>query len=281
MKLLRYGPRGQEKTGLLDQTGDIRDLSAHAPDLGGEGVSVSALSALAQIDPDVLPVVADPGRVGACLSHAPNFYAVGLNYNEHAAELGAEPPSEPILFSKAASCLAGPNDPLTLPPASEKSDWETELGVVIGQTASNIDQADALGVIAGYCLINDISERAFQLEHGGQWIKGKSAPGFGPAGPWLVTPDEVGDVQNLSMSMTLSGEVLQSSTTADMIFSVAEIVSYMSKFMELKPGDLIATGTPPGVGMGKTPQRFLRPGDVMELTIERLGSQRIEVIAAP
>ena len=281
MKLLRYGPRGQEKTGLLDQTGDIRDLSAHAPDLGGEGVSVSALSALAQIDPDVLPVVADPGRVGACLSHAPNFYAVGLNYNEHAAELGAEPPSEPILFSKAASCLAGPNDPLTLPPASEKSDWETELGVVIGQTASNIDQADALGVIAGYCLINDISERAFQLEHGGQWIKGKSAPGFGPAGPWLVTPDEVGDVQNLSMSMTLNGEVMQNSSTADMIFSVAEIVSYMSKFMELKPGDLIATGTPPGVGMGKTPQRFLRPGDVMELTIERLGSQRIEVIAAP
>lgn len=281
MKLLRYGPRGQEKTGLLDQTGDIRDLSAHAPDLGGEGVSVSALSALAQIDPDVLPVVADPGRVGACLSHAPNFYAVGLNYNEHAAELGAEPPSEPILFSKAASCLSGPNDPLTLPPTSEKSDWETELGVVIGQTASYISEADALGVIAGYCLINDISERAFQLEHGGQWIKGKSAPGFGPAGPWLVTPDEVGDAQDLSMSMTLNGEVMQSSSTADMIFSVAEIVSYMSKFMELKPGDLIATGTPPGVGMGKTPQRFLRPGDVMELTIECLGSQRIEVIAAP
>ena len=281
MKLLRYGRRGQEKTGLLDQTGAIRDLSAHAPDLGGEGVSVSVLAALAQIDPDVLPVVADPGRIGACLSHAPNFYAVGLNYNEHAAELGAEPPSEPILFSKAASCLSGPNDPLTLPPTSEKSDWETELGVVIGQTASNISEADALGVIAGYCLINDISERAFQLEHGGQWIKGKSAPGFGPAGPWLVTPDEVGDVQNLSMSMTLNGEVMQNSSTADMIFSVAEIVSYMSKFMELRSGDLIATGTPPGVGMGKTPQRFLRPGDVMELTIERLGSQRIEVIAAP
>lgn len=276
MKLLRYGPKGQEKTGLMDQDGVVRDLSAHLPDLGG--ASLSELDGLRDLDPASLPTVDTPDRIGACLSHVPNFYAVGLNYNEHAAELDAEPPAEPILFSKAASSLSGPHDPLPLPRTSEKADWEVELGVVIGRTALYISEADALDHVAGYCLVNDISERAFQLEHGGQWMKGKSAPGFGPVGPWLVTPDDIGDPQTLALSTRLNGELMQSSSTSDMIFPVAKIISYMSQFMELRPGDLIATGTPPGVGMGKTPQRFLRPGDVLELQIDRLGAQRTEIL---
>ncbi|MEM7732798.1 MAG: fumarylacetoacetate hydrolase family protein [Pseudomonadota bacterium] len=276
MKLLRFGPKGQEKTGLLDDDGVVRDLSAHLPDLGG--AALARLADLKDLEPADLPAVENPGRIGAALSHVPNFYAVGLNYNEHAAELDAEPPAEPILFSKAASSLAGPHDPLVLPCASEKSDWEVELGVVIGRTARYVQEKDALDHVAGYCVVNDISERAFQLEHGGQWMKGKSAPGFGPVGPWIVTADEIGDPQSLALSTRLNGEVMQSSSTSDMIFSVAKVIAYMSQFMELRPGDLIATGTPPGVGMGKSPQRFLMPGDVLDLQVDGLGAQRTEIL---
>ncbi len=278
MKLLRFGPKGQEKTGLVDEAGVVRDLSAYLPDLGG--AALSELDGLRDLDPTTLPAVETPDRIGACLSHVPNFYAVGLNYKQHAAELDAEPPAEPILFSKATSSISGPHDALRLPRTSEKTDWEVELGVVMGRTALYVSEEDALDHVAGYCLVNDISERAFQLEHGGQWMKGKSAPGFGPVGPWLVTPDDVGDPQSLALSTRLNDEVMQSSSTSDMIFPVAQIISYMSQFMELCPGDLIATGTPPGVGMGKSPQRFLRPGDVLELQIDRLGDQRTEILAS-
>ena len=280
MKLLRYGPKGREKTGLLDGEGRVRDLSAHAPDLAGSAVSLPALDGLRAIDPDILPVVEAPGRVGSCLAWVPNFFCVGLNYARHAAETGGTPPPEPILFSKASSALAGPNDPVTLPRGSRKSDWEVELGVVIGREALYVSEAEALNYVAGYCVINDISEREFQIERKGQWIKGKSAPGFGPIGPWLVTADEVADPQALSLSLVLNGEVMQNSTTGDMIFSVARIISAMSQYMRLQPGDIIATGTPEGVGMGRDPQRFLRAGDVMELSVEGLGTQRQEVMAA-
>jgi len=280
MKLLRYGPPGREKTGLLDADGHVRDLSAHAPELAGSGVSLPALDGLRAIDPETLPVVESPGRTGSCLSWVPNFFCIGLNYAKHAAETGATPPPEPILFSKASSALAGPDDPVTLPRGSVKSDWEVELGVVIGREALYVSENEALNCVAGYCTVNDISEREFQIERKGQWIKGKSAPGFGPVGPWLVTADEVPDPQALSLKLALNGEVMQSSSTADMIFSVAEIISTMSRYMRLQPGDIIATGTPEGVGMGRDPQRFLRPGDVMELGVEGLGTQRQEVVAA-
>ena len=280
MKLLRYGPVGQEKTGMLDASGNVRDLSAHVPDLSGSAVSVDALAALKGIDPESLPLVENPGRIGSCLSRVPNFFCVGLNYAKHAAETGAEPPKEPILFSKATTSLSGPNDPVIIPRGSEKSDWEVELGVVIGKHTLYVSEADALDHVAGYCVINDVSERAFQIERGGQWIKGKSAPTFGPTGPWLVTADEVPDPQTLDLSLALNGETVQDSNTDDMIFTVRQIVSYMSQFMALQPGDLIATGTPSGVGLGMKPQRFLRPGDVMELTIAGLGSQRQDVVAA-
>lgn len=280
MKLLRYGPAGAEKTGMLDDAGRVRDLSAHAPELGGAAVSLPALDGLRAIDPGILPVVDDPGRIGPCLSWVPNFFCIGLNYAKHAAETGATPPPEPILFSKASSALSGPDDPVILPRGSVKSDWEVELGVVIGREALYVPVEEALGCVAGYCVINDVSERAFQIERKGQWIKGKSAPSFGPVGPWLVTADEVADPQALALSLSLNGEVMQSSGTADMIFSVAEIISTMSRYMRLQPGDIIATGTPEGVGMARDPQRFLRPGDVMELTVEGLGTQRQEVVAA-
>lgn len=280
MKLLRYGPAGQEKTGMLDAQGRVRDLSAHVADLSGHAVAVEALAALREIDPDTLPVVSDPGRIGSCLSRVPNFFCVGLNYAKHAAETGAEPPKEPIIFSKASSALSGPNDPVVIPRGSTKTDWEVELGVVIGRRTLYVSEADALDHVAGYCVINDMSERAFQIERGGQWIKGKSAPTFGPAGPWLVTADEVPDPQSLALKLALNGETVQNSNTDDMIFSVRTIVSYMSQFMALQPGDLIATGTPSGVGMGMKPQRYLRPGDVMEVSVAGLGSQRQEVVAA-
>jgi 2-keto-4-pentenoate hydratase/2-oxohepta-3-ene-1,7-dioic acid hydratase in catechol pathway len=279
MKLLRYGPVGQEKPGILDDDGSVRDISDHVSDLGGMGVSIENLDRLNDLDLDSLPVVENPGRIGSCLSHVPNFFAIGLNYKKHAAELGSAPPTEPILFSKASSCLSGPYDPIVIPRRSAKADWEVELGVVIGRRTVYVDAEQALDHVAGYCVVNDVSERSFQLDRGGQWIKGKSAPGFGPTGPWLVTKDDVPDPQNLSLTMTLNGEVMQSNVTSDMIFSVAELVSYMSQFMELQPGDLIATGTPSGVGMGRTPQRFLRPGDVMETEVEGLGCQRQDVKA--
>ncbi|WP_212523333.1 fumarylacetoacetate hydrolase family protein [Actibacterium sp. MT2.3-13A] len=280
MKLLRFGPEGQEKPGILDDRGAVRDLSGRVGDFSGEGVSLEALDALRQIAIDDLPVVENPGRLGSCLADVPNFYCIGLNYAKHAAETGAEPPKEPIIFSKATSALSGPFDPVVIPRGSEKSDWEVELGVVIGRECSYVSEADALSYVAGYCTINDVSERAFQIERGGQWIKGKSAPTFGPTGPYLVTADEVADPQNLNLRLSLNGQVMQDSNTSDMIFGVAEIISYMSQFMMLRPGDIIATGTPSGVGMGLKPQRFLRPGDVMEIEVEGLGAQRQEAVAA-
>lgn len=279
MKLMRVGPQGQERPVVLDSQGEMRDLSGVVPDLAGNGVSLDAIEAIRAIDLGTLPVLPDGARIGACLGGVPNFFCVGLNYAKHAAETGAQPPKEPILFSKAASALAGPNDPVMLPPGSEKSDWEVELGVVIGKPCWQVSEADALNYVAGYCVVNDLSERAWQMEHGGQWIKGKSAPGYGPCGPYLVTADEVPDPQALRLSLALNGETVQDSDTSDMIFGVAEIISYMSRFMALVPGDLIATGTPSGVGLGMTPPRFLRAGDVMELSVEGLGTQRQEVVA--
>lgn len=279
MKLLRYGPKGQEKPGIIDAEGNVRSLEGQVPDFQGENVSLAALDVIRGINLNDLPVVA-PERIGACLADVPNFYCIGLNYAKHAAETGAEPPKEPILFSKATSALSGPFDPVVIPRGSVKSDWEVELGVVIGKYASNVAEGDALDYVAGYCTINDMSEREFQIERGGQWVKGKSAPTFGPTGPYLVTSDEVPDPQALHLSLSLNGETVQDSDTSDMIFSVREIIAYMSRFMALRPGDIIATGTPSGVGLGMTPQRFLRPGDVMELEVEGLGSQRQQAVAA-
>jgi len=278
MKLLRVGPVGQEKPACLDATGVIRDLTGVTADFEGEGVSLDALEALKGVDLSALPAVEGNPRIGAAVARVETFYAIGLNYAQHAAEAGMEPPKEPILFNKSASCLAGPNDALTLPKGSEKSDWEVELGVVIGKRAQNVSVEEALSYVAGYCVINDVSERAYQIERGGQWTKGKSAPGFGPVGPYLVTADEVPDPQALGLRLSLNGEMVQDNFTSDMIFSVAEIIAHMSEFMALVPGDVIATGTPEGVGMGMKPQRFLRVGDVMELEIDGLGRQRTEVI---
>ncbi|NBD30346.1 MAG: 2-hydroxyhepta-2,4-diene-1,7-dioate isomerase [Alphaproteobacteria bacterium] len=277
MKFLRFGDLGAERPGLLDGEGRVRDLSGVVADFAGPTVSNEALAELAAIDPEALPVVAQPGRIGACLAQVPNFFCIGLNYARHAAEAGLDAPTEPILFSKASSALSGPDDPVIIPRGSQKTDWEVELGVVIGREASYVGAADALSHVAGYCVVNDVSERSFQMDRGGQWIKGKSVPTFGPVGPWLVSADEVPDPQALGLSLTLNGEVMQDSTTADMIFPVAEIISHLSQFMILQPGDIIATGTPSGVGMGQRPQRFLRPGDLMELTVEGLGTQRQEV----
>ena len=280
MKLLRYGPQGQEKPAILDAEGEVRDLSSHVTDFAGAAVSFEALDAIRKIDISTLPVVVDPGRIGACLASVPNFYCIGLNYAKHAAETGAEPPKEPIIFSKATSSLSGPFDPVVIPRNSVKADWEVELGVVIGREALYVSEADALSYVAGYCTINDVSEREFQIEKGGQWIKGKSAPTFGPTGPYLVTADEVGDPQKLGLTLSLNGEVVQHSNTDDMIFGVAKIISYMSQFKKLVPGDIIATGTPSGVGMGMKPQRFLKPGDVMEIEVKGLGAQKQTAEAA-
>ena len=280
MKLLRYGPEGQEKTGILDADGQVRDLSPHVPDLAGPAVALDALDRIRAIDVTTLPVVTDPGRIGSCLAWVPNFFCIGLNYALHAEESGMDKPKEPIIFSKATSALSGPDDDIIIPRGSEKADWEVELGVIIGKTASYVSEAEALDHVAGYCTINDVSERGFQTERGGQWIKGKSAPTFGPVGPYLVTADEVPDPQSLRVTLKLNGDTVQDSNTSDMIFTVAEIVSYMSQFMELRPGDIIATGTPSGVGMGMKPQRFLRPGDTMEVTVEGLGTQHQTAVAA-
>ncbi|MCI5038403.1 MAG: fumarylacetoacetate hydrolase family protein [Donghicola eburneus] len=279
MKLLRFGPAGQEKPGILDAEGNVRDLSGKCPDFAGAGVSLEALDAIRAIDVNSLPVVAEPGRIGSCVASVPNFFCIGLNYAKHAAETGAEPPKEPIIFNKATSALSGPFDDVVIPNGSVKSDWEVELGVVIGKEASYVSEEDALSYVAGYCVINDMSEREFQIEKGGQWIKGKSAPTFGPTGPYLVTADEVGDPQTLALSLDLNGETVQDSNTDDMIFGVKEIVSYMSQFMKLQPGDIIATGTPSGVGMGMKPQRFLKAGDKMTVRIEGLGEQEQTAVA--
>ncbi|MEM6745423.1 MAG: fumarylacetoacetate hydrolase family protein [Pseudomonadota bacterium] len=278
MKLLRWGPAGQEKPGMLDAEGGVRDLSAHVSDLGGATLSLESLDKLRAIDPASLPV-ATPDRMGPCVSHAPTLHCVGLNYRKHAEETGSPIPKEPILFIKAASTLAGPDDDVVIPKGSEKSDWEVELGVVIGKTAEHVSEAEALDCVAGYCVVNDLSEREWQFEPGGTWTKGKSAPGFAPTGPLMVTADEIPDPQTLQLWLELNGERVQDSNTKDMIFSVAECIAYMSSKMRLVPGDVIATGTPEGVGAGFKPQRFLKPGDVMKLGIEGLGDQTQTCVA--
>ncbi len=280
MKLLRVGPKGAETPAILDAEGQIRDLSAHLDDIAGPTASIDSLMKIAGINLDDLPVIENVSRIGPCLASVPNFFCVGLNYAKHAAETGAQKPAEPILFNKATSSLSGPNDEVIIPRGSEKTDWEVELGVIIGREALYVSEDDALDYVAGYCTINDVSERAFQAERGGQWIKGKSAVSFGPVGPYFVTADEVEDPQNLKVSLKLNGETMQDSNTSDMIFTVREIVSYMSQFMKLMPGDIIATGTPEGVGLGMKPQRFVKPGDVMEVSVEGLGDQRQTCVAA-
>jgi 2-keto-4-pentenoate hydratase/2-oxohepta-3-ene-1,7-dioic acid hydratase in catechol pathway len=280
MKLLRYGPRGQEKPGLLDADGRIRDLSGVVPDITPDQLWGEGLAALKAIDPERLPLVEGQPRYGVPVNGVRKFIAIGLNFADHAEESNLPIPSEPVVFTKAVSCLQGPNDTVVIPRGSEKTDWEVELGIVIGRRASYVEQADALDHVAGYVLINDVSERAFQTERGGTWDKGKGCDTFGPVGPWIVTPDEVGDVQNLDMWLDLNGKRMQTGNTRTMIFGVAEIVSYVSQFMTLEPGDLITTGTPPGVGLGQKPEPFyLKAGDVMELGIDKLGSQRQAVVA--
>ena len=271
MKLLRYGPQGQEKPGLLASDGTIRDLSAHVPDLAG--AVLTNLDHLKAIDPMTLPQV-QPDRLGPCVTGTGKFICIGLNYADHAAESGLQVPPEPVIFMKATSAICGPNDPILIPRTSQKTDWEVELGVVIGKPAKYVTEADALTHVAGYCVINDVSERAFQTERSGQWTKGKSCDNFGQTGPWLVTPDEVPDPQNLPMWLKVNGETMQNGSTRTMVYGVAHIIAYLSQFFTLHPGDIISTGTPPGVGMGMKPQRYLKAGDTVELGIEGLGSQK-------
>ncbi len=273
MKLMRVGPLGQEKPALLDKDGKIRDLSAHVADIGGAAIDPEGLAKIAAIDPASLPELA-PGRIGACVADTGKFICIGLNYSDHAAETGAEVPPEPVIFMKATSAIVGPNDDVLIPRGSEKTDWEVELGVIIGKTAKYVSEADAMDYVAGYCVSHDVSERAFQTERSGQWTKGKSCDTFGPIGPWLVTKDEIADPQNLSMWLTVNGEKMQNGSTRTMVYGVAYLVSYLSQFMSLHPGDVISTGTPPGVGLGMKPQRFLKAGDVVELGIEGLGTQK-------
>lgn len=275
MKLLRYGPRGAEKPGLLDAEGRIRDLTGLVPDL-----TVDVIERIRAVDPTTLPLVEGDVRLGVPVANIGKFLAIGLNYADHAREAGLEPPPEPIFFTKAISCLTGPNDPVMIPKGSQKTDWEVELGVIIGKTCRYVDQADALDHVAGFVLANDVSERAFQKELGSQWDKGKGCDTFGPVGPWLVTPDEIADCQALDMYLDLNGKRMQTGNTSTMIFPVAECIAYMSRFITLHPGDLLITGTPPGVGEGQKPEKiFLKPGDVMELAISGLGNQRQDVIA--
>jgi 2-keto-4-pentenoate hydratase/2-oxohepta-3-ene-1,7-dioic acid hydratase in catechol pathway len=280
MKLLRYGPCGQEKPGVLDGSGVVRDLSPAMPDLTPDSLGANSMRGLAKLEPATLPVVAGRPRLGVPVAGIRKFIAGGLNYADHAAEAGLPVPPEPVLFTKAISCLSGPNDDVMLPKGSRKSDWEVELGVVIGSLARYVEEADALSHVAGYCVINDVSEREYQVERGGTWDKGNGCDTFGPVGPWLVTPDEVGDPQNLELWLELNGQRRQSGNTRTMIFSVARLVAYISHFMTLEPGDLITTGTPPGVGMGVKPEPvYLRPGDLMRFGIERLGEQNQRVVA--
>lgn len=280
MKLVRFGPAGQEKPGILGEDGVLRDLSGLVADFAGETVSIPALAALAARDLTGAPLVDGSPRLGPPLAWVPNFYCIGLNYAAHAAETGAAKPSEPVVFSKATSSLAGPEDDIIIPKGAASVDWEVELGVVIGAPALNISEADALEHIAGYVAVNDVSERSFQKDRGGQWIKGKSAPSFGKLGPWFVTRDAVPDPQALALSLAVNGVTRQDSTTNDMIFSVAEIVAYMSGFMQLMPGDVIATGTPSGVGLGMTPPQYLAQGDTVTLEVAGLGRQISKVVAA-
>ncbi len=279
MKLLRFGDLGLEKPGILDKDGTIRDASSVVGDYSPQTISAELLTILQAMDPSSLPAAPKGVRIGAPLSRIGHFIAIGLNYADHAAETGAPIPKEPIVFSKAPSCLSGPDDDVMLPKGSVKSDWEVELAVVIGKRCDYVEEKDALDHVFGYAVCNDMSEREYQQERGGQWIKGKSAPTFGPLGPWLVTADEVGDPQNLSMFLDVNGKRMQTGNTSTMIFTVRQIVSYLSQFMVLEPGDVITTGTPPGVGLGMKPPVFLKDGDRMHLGIEGLGEQRQTVVA--
>ncbi len=279
MKLLRYGPAGQEKPGILDAEGRIRDLSAHVADIDGAALTPEGLAKIAAIDLASLPVVEGDPRIGACVGKVGKFLCIGLNYADHAAEAGMKLPPEPVLFMKATSCIVGPNDDVVLPRTAVKGDWEVELGVVIGKTAKYVTEDEALDHVAGYCTINDVSERSFQAERAGQWTKGKSCDTFGPIGPWVVTRDEVADPQDLNLWCHVNGKVMQNGSTNTMHFGVRHIVSYLSQFFTLEPGDVIATGTPPGVGLGMKPPVFLKAGDVMELGVEGLGTQRQRVLA--
>ena len=280
MKLLRYGPQGTEKPGMMAADGTIRDLSGHIDDLAGAELSDAALDQLRAIDVNSLPVVEGSARLGPCVGNIGKFVCIGLNYADHAAESGMALPEEPVIFFKATSAITGPNDDVEIPRHSVKTDWEVELGVVIGKAAKYISKKEALDHVAGYCVINDLSERDFQLHRSGQWVKGKSADTFGPIGPWMVTRDEVPDPQNLAMYLEVNGHRYQDGSTKTMHFDVATIVSHLSQFMSLQPGDVISTGTPPGVGMGQKPETYLKPGDVIKLEIEGLGKQRQKVGAS-
>ena len=279
MKLLRFGKAGKERPGLLDENGKIRDLSEYVDDWNGAALSPKSLAKIAKLKAHKLPLVKGSPRLGSCVARPGNFIAVGLNFADHAAETGAAIPKEPILFNKAPNCVVGPYDDVMLPKGSVKTDWEVELAIVIGTSAAYVSEADAMAHVAGFCICNDVSEREFQAERGGQWMKGKSAPTFGPLGPWLVTPDEIADVQKLDMWLDVNGASCQRGSTATMIFNVVELVSYISQFMTLDPGDIITTGTPPGVGLGMKPPKYLKAGDTLSLGIEGLGRQAQRVVA--
>lgn len=271
MKLVRYGERGAEKPGMIDADGKLRDLSGKVADIAGD--MLADLDALKAIDPATLPLVEGDPRFGACVGATGKFICIGLNYADHAAESGLDVPPEPVIFAKYTSAICGPNDPIIIPRGSEKTDWEVELGFVIGKAAKYVTEAEAMDHVAGFCLVNDVSERSYQIERSGQWSKGKSSDNFGPTGPWLVTPDEVGDFDNLGMWLDVNGERMQDGSTATMVYKVPFLVSYLSQFFTLHPGDIISTGTPPGVGLGMTPPQYLKAGDTVTLGIDRLGTQ--------
>lgn len=278
MKLLRYGPKGREKPGLLDSTGTIRDLSGVVADISPSTIAAGAIAKIRRVKPDKLPSVRKNVRIGPCIASTGNFVAIGLNYADHAAESGQKVPGEPVVFNKAPSCISGPNDDIMIPKGSTKLDWEVELGIIIGSRARYLAKKDALAAVAGYCVVNDVSERHFQIERFGEATKGKSAETFGPVGPWLVTTDEIPNPQRLGMWLTVNGAMRQNGTTKTMVFSVAHLVWYLSQFFVLEPGDIITTGTPPGVGLGMKPQQFLKAGDVVNLGIDGLGEQRQTVV---
>jgi 2,4-diketo-3-deoxy-L-fuconate hydrolase len=279
MKLLRYGPSGHEKPGLIDADGAIRDLGGVVDDIAGDVLTQAGIAKLREIDPAKLPVVSGALRYGAPVGRVSKFICVGLNFADHAAESGMAVPEQPVIFMKATTAIMGPDDNVVIPRGAQKTDWEVELGVVIGDVARDVTAEAALSHVAGYLIVNDLSERAFQLEHGGQWVKGKSCDTFGPIGPWLVTRDEVPDPQNLAMTLSVNGRQYQNGNSRTMVFGVAQLVSHISRYMTLLPGDVISTGTPPGVGLGQKPPVYLKAGDVMELHIERLGRQRQHVVA--
>ncbi len=279
MKLLRIGEKGKEKPAILDAAGKIRDISSHINDLNPENLNFETISKIKSVDTSSLPELSSNQRVGSCITSPGKFVAIGLNYSDHAAEVGADIPKEPIMFMKATSSMCGPNDDVEIVSGSKKLDWEVELGIVIGKEAKHISESQSQDHILGYCLVNDVSEREWQIEKMGQWVKGKSHDTYGPTGPYLVTKDEIKDINNLKMMLDVNGERMQTGNTSTMIFNVDIIVSYVSKFMSLQPGDIITTGTPPGVGMGRKPQLFLKAGDEMKLSIENLGEQNSKVVA--